>query len=61
MDYNCQLGMNNYQPVDDMPLAMAYVPIQRFGNVYDLCKGFERGTIFPDLDKPFYGAGGCQS
>ena len=31
------------------PLAMAYVPWQH------LEKGYQAGTIFPELDKPFTG------
>lgn len=41
-----------------MPVAMAYVPRQRFGRVYDLDKALQAGTIFADLDKPFWGKGG---
>lgn len=49
-------GMNDAEcGVDTMPLAMAYVPIQKFGVVYEPDKALTRGTIFPDLDKPFYG------
>lgn len=40
------------------PIAMAYVPWQRFGQTYDLCKAFHAGTIFPELDKPFRGKRG---
>lgn len=36
-------------------LAMAYVPMQRFENLYDDEKGFMTGTIFAALDKPFIG------
>ena len=47
--------------LDGMPLAMAYVPWQRWRNLYDSNKGFHRGTIFQELDKPFCGKGGvCQ-
>ena len=56
---NCiveQRVMCNYQNnIDDMPIAMAYVPWQRWSNVYDLDKGFCYGTIFPELNKPFVG------
>ena len=40
---------------EDTALAIAYVKWQDFGNVYEAEEGFVRGTIFPDLDKPFYG------
>lgn len=40
------------------PLAMAYVPFQQWGKVYDENEGFNKGTIFPDLDFPFMRGGG---
>ncbi|MGB8451149.1 MAG: spore coat associated protein CotJA [Anaerocolumna sp.] len=39
-------------------LAMAYVPMQQFRNLYDQNYAFQVGTIFKDLDLPFYGIGG---
>ena len=39
------------------PLAMAYVPMQRWGLTYDNTMALKRGTIFPDLDFPFIGEG----
>lgn len=45
--------------LDGMPLAMAYVPWQTWQRIYDAEKGFCRGTIFEELDKPFHGMGGC--
>lgn len=40
-----------------LPLAMAYVPNQKFENLYEHGEGWHRGTIFADLDKPY--EGGC--
>lgn len=40
-------SMNNFA------LAMAYVPVQRFQNVYELDAALQHGTIFPELNKPF--------
>jgi hypothetical protein len=37
------------------PVAMAYIPFQQFGELYPPEKGYQRGTIFPDLDKPWGG------
>ncbi len=37
------------------PLAMAYVRIQELERMYPPQIAFERGTLFPDLDKPFCG------
>lgn len=39
----------------NMPIGMCYVPWQKWGRVYDACSALERGTLFPDLDKPFLG------
>lgn len=40
------------QPIS---LAMAYVPLQKWERTYEPSVGFARGTIFPELDKPFLG------
>ena len=42
-------------PLRDFPVAMAYVPWQEWEDVYELCEGFEIGTIFQSLNKPFVG------
>lgn len=49
----------NADPLSDMPVAMAYVPWQYFREVYEPDKALQYGTIFPELNKPFYGKGGC--
>lgn len=36
-----------------MPIAMGYVPWQRWKQTYSLEQGLNRGTIFPELDLPF--------
>jgi hypothetical protein len=41
------------------PVAMAYVPWQKFTSVYEPDKALEIGTIFPELNLPFYGGRGC--
>ena len=50
-----------YDELNGMPLAMAYVPWQEWRNLYEAEKGFHKGTIFEELDKPFrgIGMGGC--
>ena len=40
-------------PLKDFPLAMAYVPWQEWERTCDVEEGFQRGTIFPSLYKPF--------
>jgi len=34
-------------------LAHAYVPFQHMKNVYSPAEGLARGTIFPELDRPY--------
>lgn len=41
-------------------LAVAMVNDQPYNScTYDLCTAFMNGTIYPDLNKPFLGRGGC--
>ena len=56
---NCYGNQSVCDAVDTCPLAMAYVPMQRWKNTYEPAEGWHRGTIFPELDKPFLGGGGC--
>lgn len=35
------------------PLAMSYVPMQKWSQPSPLCEGFTRGTMFRELDLPF--------
>lgn len=63
--YNkCNSGMKPScmeSSMDTFPLAMAYVPMQRFTSVYELNEALKYGTIFPELNKPFMGSkGGCR-
>ena len=44
--------------LEGQPLAMAYVPWQQWRDIYEPCMGFQRGTIFRELDKPFLWKGG---
>lgn len=36
-------------------LAMAYVPMQTWGNLYEPEKALARATLFADLDLPYLG------
>ena len=38
-----------------LPLAMAYVPAQRWGTTYSAEETLQHGTLFPELDLPFEG------
>lgn len=54
----CSGAMNSsMEKIDQYPIAMAYVPWQKYGETFDLETGFHIGTIFPELDKPFMRAG----
>ena len=57
----CCGDTNDYDELNGMPLAMAYVPWQEWRNIYEAEKGFHKGTIFEELNKPFKGImmGGC--
>ena len=41
--------------VDSLPLAMAYVPWQSWGNIYKAEDALKEGTIFENLNLPFTG------
>ncbi|MBP1582023.1 MAG: spore coat associated protein CotJA [Oscillospiraceae bacterium] len=43
------------QPIS---LAMAYVAMQPWRNLYDIDVGLQRGTVFAELDLPFLGREG---
>lgn len=45
--------------IDRYPVGMAYVPWQRWQELYSVDTAIEMGTIFPDLFKPFL-MGGCK-
>lgn len=36
------------------PLAMAYVPMQKLENIYEPTHALKRGTLYPELDKPWH-------
>ena len=53
-----EMKKNEVCGCNDMPgkaLAMAYVPWQSWKNLYEICEGFSKGTIFKELDLDFYG------
>lgn len=60
MDYQSCYNQSSTSCIDQLPLTMAYVPMQSWNKIYDLETGLKKGTIFPDLYKPFYGAGGSK-
>ena len=50
---DCPMPKSKFPP--ETPLAMAYVPFQKWEEPYDRETALSRGTIFPALDKPFIG------
>lgn len=57
---NEECGNSMRDELRGMPIAMGYVPWQNFGCTYEPMEGFRAGTIFPELDKPFYGRRGMR-
>ncbi len=41
--------------VNNLPLAMAYVPMQRWEETYEPGEALMNGTVFPSLNLPFLG------
>ncbi len=39
--------------------VMVYIVGQEWDSVYLPCRALAQGTLFPVLDKPFFGKGGC--
>ena len=54
----CSLKDGRAALPEDPALAMAYIPYQSWGEVYEPERALDAGTLFPDLDKPFYGRQG---
>lgn len=59
MPRRCPANMDPADPLADMAIAMAYVPWQFMHETYEPDKALQCGTIFPELNKPFLGKGGC--
>lgn len=55
-NYNKMQGANSKIKGKDV-LAMAFVPIQKWGDFYDPMEALDKGTIFVDLDLPFAAGG----
>ena len=53
---NC---VNGRTQTMDLPIAMVYMPMQEWRNVYAPCDALTAGTIFAELDLPFFGRGGA--
>ena len=54
-DYDC---FDEFLNLNAMPLAMAYVPMQQWNDLYKPKTAICEGTAFPDLNKIFCGVRG---
>ena len=55
----CHNGCDSCQ--EELLLGMVRIADHAFENAYEFERALARGTLFPELDKPFYGKvkGGC--
>lgn len=58
MEQTCPIRNATAPLLDDPVPAMAYVPFQQWGQSYEPERALDEGTLFPVLDKPFYGRRG---
>ncbi|MDO4555062.1 MAG: spore coat associated protein CotJA [Lachnospiraceae bacterium] len=56
----CDGGGQRVKMNHEFSLAMAYVPFQKWQNVYQPDEGLRAGTIFKDLNLPFIGRRICR-
>lgn len=56
---DCNHGAKNDGILNGRSLAMVYSPYQKYEELYDPREGLCNGTIFCNLNKPFYGDRGC--
>lgn len=52
MNQGCDIDMSRF------PIGMAYVPWQKWRDIYDADTALKQGTIFKELDLPFGKIGG---
>lgn len=58
MEHNCECKTMQKMPCD-IVLAMAFVPFQTELITYKSDEALCNGTLFPELDKKFYGGKCC--
>ena len=58
---NAQGGRAAMRYSIDAPLAMAYVPMQVWRNLYSARDALAQGTLFSELNLPFLGREGLRS
>lgn len=52
---------NDIIETTNLPLAMAYIPMQQWGDLYEPDVAICRGTVFAELDKPWLGEEACKN
>ncbi|MCI8631574.1 MAG: spore coat associated protein CotJA [Firmicutes bacterium] len=52
---NVPIGVKPVDCLSDLPLAMAYVPMQGWEETYEPAEALMNGTVFPCLNLPFLG------
>lgn len=52
MKDGCDIGKDH---VDEMAPGMAFVPWQKWQDIFEICEALDHGTIFKELDKPWRG------
>lgn len=59
-DMKQRMSMEHCGSMEQFPIAMAYVPWQRDARTFEtLQEAYQKGTIFPELYKPFTGRREC--
>lgn len=56
-EMSCGCGCGHGESSNWQTIAIATVPCQKWSEPYDLAKALKEGTIFPELNKPFYMGG----
>lgn len=59
-DRSMPCNMNHEHFDDSFPVGMAYVPWQKWQNIYEPHEALSAGTLFKDLDLRFYGVRRCR-
>lgn len=63
MELNDFVGLNSSdddEMIENKPIAMAYVPWQKWRMLYESKEALKRGTLFKELDLPFEAAKECK-
>ena len=53
LEFQPEMAWDHFHLFEDTPIGMAYVPYQQWDTTFSAEEGFPKGTIFPQLYKPF--------